>query len=92
MKKALEWFNSIGNTRRQELALEHFGTDLLLDQDIQKIYIEEHRYFIEFDGKRKYLSVFPLGEEHLNRTHKTIPEALDYMINERGINEITVKN
>jgi len=92
MKKALEWFNSIGNTRRQELALEHFGTDLLLDEDILKIYTEEHRYYIEFDGKRKFLCLFPLGEKEKEKDFKTLEEAMNYMLIDSGIKEVTIKN
>jgi len=90
--KHIIWWNTLGDRKRDELAMDYYGSDLIMDDEIEKIYTEEHRYYIEFDGKRKYLSVFPLGEEHLNQTHKTIPEALDYMINECHIKEITVKN
>jgi len=92
-KKAINWFNSIGLTKRNELALEHFGVDadLLMDDEINSIYNDVHRYFIEFDGKRRYLSLFPAPDQGNNRIHKTINEALDYMIL-LGAKEITIRN
>lgn len=89
-EKALKWFNSLGQTKRLDLSMDYYGRDLILDEEIQSIYEQENRYYIEFD-KRRYLSVFPDDQKDKNKTHKTINEALDYMI-ELGVKEITIKN
>ena len=91
MKKSLQWFNSLGQTRRNELALDYYGTDILTDEDIEAIFLAEYRYYIEFVGK-KFLSVFPAPEQNNNKEHKTLEEALNYMIEEHKIKEITIKN
>lgn len=90
MKKALEWFNKLSKRKQEELSFEYYGTDILLNDDIEKIYLAEYRYYIEL-GKKHYLSIFPDDQKDKNKAHKTINEALDYMI-ELGAKEITVKN
>nr|DAI89536.1 MAG TPA: hypothetical protein [Caudoviricetes sp.] len=91
-KKALDWFNKLGHTRRQELALDYYGTELLMDDDIEQIYLKEYRYYIEFDGKRRFLCLFPAEEKDKNKDFKTLEEALTYMIEDCKIKEIAIKN
>lgn len=92
MEKSLQWFNSLSQTKRNELSFDYYGTDLLMDDEIDKIFLEEHRYYIEFVGK-KFLCVFPFGaEKSKEKEFKTLNEALNYMIEDCGIQEITIKN
>jgi len=90
--KHIIWWNTLGDRKRDELAMDYYGSDLIMDDEIEAIFLDKNKYYIEFDGKRRFLSVFPLDEEVKNRTHKTIHEALDYMLNECGVKELTVKN
>lgn len=89
--KALDWFNKLSKHKQEELSFEYYGTDILLNEDIEKIFLAEYRYYIEFDGKRHFLSIFPDEQKDKNKTHRTINQALDYMI-EMGAKEITVRN
>lgn len=88
---SLKWWNTLTNRKQLDLSMDYYGRDLLLNEEIQSIYEQENKYYIEFDGKRRYLSIFPDDQKEKNKTHKTINEALDYMI-ELGAKEITVKN
>lgn len=40
-QKALTWFNSLGNTRREELSLAYYGSKYLMDSEILEMYFEE---------------------------------------------------
>ncbi len=91
MKKEIEWFNKLGKTRREELSFNYYGRDLLLDEEITAIYNQECRYYIEFIGK-KFVCWFPNGEEKNNKQFKTLNEALDYMLVDCCISEVTIKN
>lgn len=45
-QKAIDWFNNLGKTKREELSLEYFGVvDLLMDDDILMMYLEEVPHF-----------------------------------------------
>lgn len=90
MKTHITWWNSLGKTKKDDLALTYYGTELLMDDEIEKIHLEEHKYYIEFTGEH-YQSVFPENESELSQIHTTITEALDYMF-KCGVKEITVKN
>lgn len=92
MKKALEWFNKLSKHKQEELSFEYYGTDILLNEDIEKIFLAEYRYYIEFDGKRRFLCLFPFGEEKCNKDFKTLEEAMNYMIEDCKIKEITIRN
>jgi len=91
-EKALNWFNKLNKHKREELSFEYYGTDILLNEDIEKIYLSEYKYFIEFDGKRRFLCLFPEPNESKNKDFKSLNEALDYMLIEQGIKEVTIKN
>lgn len=91
MKQSMIWWNKLGQTKRLDLSMDYYGTDLLLDDEIQSIYEQENRYYIEFD-KKKFLCLFPLGEKDKEKSFKTIHEALDYMLIDCKVEEITVKN
>lgn len=90
--KSLKWFNSLSQTKRNELSFDYYGTDLLMDSDIEQIYLNEYRYYIEFVGK-KFLCVFPFGaEKSKEKEFKTLNEALDYMLIDCEVAEVTIKN
>lgn len=92
MKKALEWFNKLSKRKQEELSFEYYGTDILLNKDIEKIYLVEYRYYIEFDGKRRFLCLFPAPNESKNKDFKTLEEAMNYMLVDCKIKEITIRN
>lgn len=92
INKSLEWWNKLGQTKRLDLSMDYYGTDLLLDDEIQSIYEQENRYYIEFDGKKRFLCLFPFGEEKYNKDFKTLEEAMNYMIEDCKIKEITIRN
>lgn len=90
--KSLIWWNLLGNTKRNDLALTYYGVDcsMLLDEEILKIYTEENRYYVEFTNGL-FLSLFPAPNQHQNREHKTLQEALDYILVDCGVKEVTLK-
>lgn len=51
---------------------------------------EEQGYFIEFNGEF-YQSVFPENEAEKSQLHYELPDALDYMTLECGINLDLIK-
>lgn len=92
MKKALDWFNKLSKHKQEELSFEYYGTDILLNEDIEKIFLAEYRYYIEFDGKRCFLCLFPAPNESKNKDFKTLEEAMNYMLDENNVKEITIRN
>ena len=90
--KHIIWWNTLGDRKRDELAMDYYGSDLIMDDEIEKIYTEEHRYFIEFDGKRRFLCLFPEPETNKNKDFKTLEEAMNYMLVNCLITEVTIKN
>jgi len=90
--KHIIWWNTLGDRKRDELAMDYYGSALIMDDEIEKIYTEEHRYYIEFDGKRKFLCLFPLGEKEKEKDFKTLEEAMNYMLIDSAIKEVTIKN
>ena len=92
MKKALDWFNKLSKHKQEELSFDYYGTDILLNEDIEKIYLAEYRYYIEFDGKRRFLCLFPAELKGKDKDFKTLEEALNYMMGENQVKEITIKN
>lgn len=41
LDKALNWFNSLGKTKREELSLDYYSSLLLTDMEIAEMYFEE---------------------------------------------------
>lgn len=63
-----------------------------MDSDIEQIYLQENKYYIEFDGKRRFLCLFPREEELKNESFKTLEEALNYMLVINLVKEVTIRN
>jgi len=38
-QKAIDWYNGLGKTKRDELALDYYGSTLLWDDEIEAMYI-----------------------------------------------------
>lgn len=92
MEKSLDWFSSLDANRRQELALDYYGTDFITNAEIELIFLAEYRYYIEFDGKRKFLCLFPAEDKKYNKDFKTLEEAMNYMLVDFKIREVTIRN
>lgn len=54
------------------------------DEYINSLNMVVEGYFIEFDGEF-YQSVFPENEAHKSSTHSDLPDAVNYMVVECGI-------
>lgn len=40
-QKSIKWWNSLGKTKRTDLSSFYFGTDLLMDDEIESIFLKE---------------------------------------------------
>lgn len=89
-----KWWNTLGQTKQNEYALEYYGVDssYILDDEIEAIYYDTQRYHIEFDGNKLFKCLFPAAQKEFNNSFKTLEEALNYMLVEKNIKEVTIKN
>lgn len=50
----------------------------------------KERYIVEWNGDN-YQSVFPSAQSQLSQLHTTIDDAIDYMVNECGIDRAVIE-
>lgn len=89
----IKWWNSISKTQQNEYSLEYYGVDTsyILDTEIENIYYDTQRYYVEFDGN-KYLCLFPSAQKHKNQEFGSLEEALNYMLVTNSVKELNIKN
>lgn len=94
MKTHIKWWNTLSKLKQNEYSLEYFGTDssYILDDEIEKIYFETEKYYIEFDGNKNFMCLFPAAKKDKNKDFKTLEEAMNYMLVDCKIREVTIKN
>lgn len=90
---SLKWWNTLSKNLQNEYALEHYGVDysLVLDAEIEQIYYDTQRYYVEFNNG-SFLCLFPAAKKGLNKEFKTLNEALDYILVENKVKEVTIRN
>lgn len=40
-QQSIDWWNSLGNTKRNDLALDYYGSTLVMDDEIEFIFLRE---------------------------------------------------
>lgn len=63
-QKSIKWWNSLGNTKRNDLALDYWGNTLITDDEIEFIFLREipqEKLYDEKEIRSLCLSVMNLG-------------------------------
>lgn len=63
-QKSIKWWNTLGNTKRNDLALDYYGSTLIMDDEIEFIFLREipqEKLYDEKEIRSLCLSVMNLG-------------------------------
>lgn len=84
-QQAIDWWNSLGKTKRTDLSLDYYGCTLLMDSEVEAMWIKEvpeEKIYSEQEIRTLCLDAFNLGMDfrmrRLNGNDKiTVEEVLN---------------
>jgi len=74
-QKAIDWWNTLGATRQNDIALDYFGSTLIMDDEVEFIYLREVTQERLYTREEHIANIKAFAEEFVANTDTAYKQA-----------------